>query len=480
MIKYILGFLLFISVSLLQAATITSQEVVYGEGSTLLFTATDMPQNSNDWIGIYPVGASNDWGNVVAWKWAARNGDYTFESIPSGAYEVRVFFNNSYIVEATDTFTVSAGAVLTTITTSKAVYSEEETITVTLSNMAGGNQDWVGIYPVGSSNDWGNVVAWAWTGGIIDGDVTLNPLPAGNYEARAFFNNTFVTEAVDTFSVESAVVATIETSKAVYSEEETITVTLSNMAGGNQDWVGIYPVGSSNDWGNVVAWAWTGGITEGNVTLDPLPAGNYEARAFFNNTFITEAIVSFSVEPIYLPPTVYEDAENGLANWETVSGDYVALRRYTANDGGHNFVKLTPKWIDSYTNTSEYHLAMNNSTQRVLSVDIGGDGNNMPHYVLGVRVTTPLGARRIMWNSFYNHNNIPATMKVYGTSAFMTFPSPVEQVRGFGYSDVDLWENFTVNLEDALHYFEPDNTILSVDYFLATGGNLDNLMLKSE
>ena len=475
MIKYLFSILLFASI--LQAATITSQQNNYDEGQTLVFTATQMPGNANDWIGIYPVGSNNDWANVVTWKWAPQNGEYTFNSIVVGSYEVRVFFNNSFVTEATDTFSVLENQQNTTITAGKEHYDAGEEVVVTVANMAGNNNDWVAIYPAGSSNDWGNVVTWKFSNGITNGNINLGVVPAGDYEARAFFNNSFNLEASNTFSVDGVVNNTsISTSKESYTVNESIIVTLANMDGNNNDWIGIYPAGTNNDWGNVVAWSYTNGITNGNLNLGDLSVGSYEARAFFNNSFVTEATDTFTVQAINLPPTIYEDAEFGLADWEIISGDYHPQRR-TAN--GHTFVKLPTQWINRYTNRAEYHLAMNNSSQKVLSVDIGGDGERMPHYVLGVRVSTPLGVRRLMWNSFYNHSNIPAKMRVYGSTAFMTFPSPVEQVRGFGYSDVNLWENFTVNLEDALHYFEPDNTILSVDYFLATGGNLDNIMLKS-
>lgn len=182
-----------------------------------------------------------------------------------------------------------------------------------------------------------------------------------------------------------------------------------------------------------------------------------------------------------LPPTVYEDAENGLSPaWITVIGN-TPPSRHTAN--GHTFVKLPPHWehLDNgnWKNNAEYHLPMNDSIHRILSVDIGGDGNNMPHYVLGVKTTTTDGPRIILWDSWYTHEGYPARIARYGAnSATIIFPSPVEQVRGWGYADVNLWENFTIDLEEALHAFEPDNTILSVDHFVATGGNLDNLTLK--
>ncbi len=90
---------------------------------------------------------------------------------------------------------------LTSISTEKSHYAPNEPITVHLANMSGDAEDWVGIYPAGSSNDWENVVSWEFTGGIISGTLQLDGVAAGEYEARAFFRNSFNLEAKTAFSV---------------------------------------------------------------------------------------------------------------------------------------------------------------------------------------------------------------------------------------------------------------------------------------
>lgn len=193
-------------------------------------------------------------------------------------------------------FAILANA--TTIKTQQRVYDEGQYIRVSVTEMAGGSKDWIGIYPEGASNDWGNVVDWKWTGGITEGNIFFSGIKtSGSYEARAFFNNSFHTEASYTFSVKSLdQTTTISTQKEIYSPDEAVTVTLSNMIGDDQDWVAIYPKGASNDWGNVLSWRWTGGIKNGDVTLSGVAAeGEYEVRAFFNNSYHTEAIDTFQV-----------------------------------------------------------------------------------------------------------------------------------------------------------------------------------------
>jgi len=158
-----------------------------------------------------------------------------------------------------------------TVTTSKAVYATNEQVHVHFANMTAQNQDWIAIYPEGSSNDWDNVIGWKWTDDKAEGDLVFgngNNLPLGKYEVRAFYNNSFHTEATTKFEVKNAVAeAKVTTDKAVYTANEQVHVHFANMTAQNQDWIGIYPEGSSNDWGNVVDWSWTNDTQNGNLTF---------------------------------------------------------------------------------------------------------------------------------------------------------------------------------------------------------------------
>ncbi len=69
-----------------------------------------MPGNADDWVGIYPAGAANDWDSQVGWAWAPHKGSQTVAisigNIQPGIYEARVFFNNSFELEGTCRFLV--------------------------------------------------------------------------------------------------------------------------------------------------------------------------------------------------------------------------------------------------------------------------------------------------------------------------------------------------------------------------------------
>ncbi len=190
-------------------------------------------------------------------------------------------------------------------------YISNEAITIQLANLPAGNGDWVGIYPVGSSNDWGNVVSWSYTNGthsmdgagIHAGSLVLEGVGAGEYEARLFLNNSFVVEDLSSFVVNESRPIIDSMDHITYNAYENITVNVSGLPAGNGDWVGIYPVGSSNDWGNVVSWSYTNGthsmdsagIHAGSLVLEGVGAGEYEARLFLNNSFVVEDLSPFVV-----------------------------------------------------------------------------------------------------------------------------------------------------------------------------------------
>jgi len=88
----------------------------------------------------------------------------------------------------------------------------------------------------------------------------------------------------------------IKTLKMHYNIDETVSVSIHIPVSGDKDWVGIYPIGASNDWANVIAWNWVGqGNTVLNKNQKPMPAGTYEIRLFFHNTYKDEARYPFDV-----------------------------------------------------------------------------------------------------------------------------------------------------------------------------------------
>lgn len=383
------------------------------------------------------------------------------------------------------------------IRTDKATYSTEDKVVVTVSNMLGDAHDWVAIYKEDASTAWKNVLRWDWTDGIEDGNLTFDALPKGGYEARAFFENSYNIEARATFTVEDIPlepVVVLTSNKAKYLPSESISVAFEHMLGDSEDWIAIYPKDSTTAWKNVIEWNFTEGLKSGTMTFEKLPLGEYEVRAFFKNSFKLEESSSFEVSELTVTSTMYEDAEDGISNkWIHHLGNYAPIR---VTDGVENngVLALATEWTQNGTvNVAEYYLPLNNTTQKILEMDIGGVANYllpnkvegqegyMSHFGIGVTIHTKNGKRKMLWDSFLNHENIEAYRIDYGANnIWMYFPSPVEHVRGYLNVDINQWEHFRVDVEAALKEFEPDNEVTSIDFLLVTGGFLDNIKLSSK
>lgn len=264
------------------------------------------------------------------------------------------------------------------------------------------------------------------------------------------------------------------------------------MLGNQRDWIGIFPVGSESKFENAYDWEWTDAVKTGESTFHGLPAGNYEARAFFNNGFEVKATYAFTVTKVVKPATILEDAENGLnPNWTQILGRYAPKRATPGFDGTGTLV-LTPEWKHengNWENLAEYKLPLNYSIQTILEMDIGGLPNYklsnlsrkgyMPHFSIGVYVKTTKGWRALMWDSYFNHINASAHIADYGNGyIWLNFPSPVEHVRGW-YKPIDYLSHFRVDIEASLKQLEPDNKLIYIYSLYLTGGFLDNIKLSS-
>jgi hypothetical protein len=451
--------------------------------------------DTEDWIAIYPKGSSNDWENVLDWEYTEglKNGQIAFDELPLCQYEVRTFYRNSYSVEAKYQFNVEPKV---SIQTDKSEYITEEKIHITFEQMFGDSQDWIALYPKGSSNDWDNVISWNFTNGEKNGQLDFDVPPVGQYEIRAFFKNSYRVESnVSITVIDTENLLSIETDKDEYNVSENIVVNFEYMQGDiNQDWIAIYPKDSAIDGSNILLWAYTDGSVNGSVTLGKLPMGEYEARAFFHNSYNLEATYTFKVKHQEGNSTIYEDGENGLSpNWIHQAGDYAPI--HVDNDGfnSNGALALVTQWVYNTTNLALYYLPLNNTTQKILEMDIGGLSNfhipnkpanqigYMSHFAIGVSIHTTDGKRRMLWDSFLNHQNVPAyrTTNEDGTNVWLYYPSPVEHVRGFFGIDIHQWDHFRVDIETQLKILEPDNEVISVDYLFLTGGFLDNIKLSS-
>ena len=216
-LKLILLFLF--SITFLNATSVETNKEKYKNNENITVTFSEMGGNAQDWIGIYKENDNNDWENIVQWDWTNGkvNGSTLFNGLKTGKYEVRLFLNNSFELQATFTFEVEEGELeKANVETSKDNYKIHENIIITISNMIGDNKDWIGIYKAESSNDWGNVIAWKWTSGKVNAQFSFTPLDSADYEIRLFSANSFNLEAKYAFSIDPQA----EKTSTIYDDAE--------------------------------------------------------------------------------------------------------------------------------------------------------------------------------------------------------------------------------------------------------------------
>ena len=301
--KFIL--ILTIFTTLLNAVYIKLENENFTVKEDIRFLYSGMSGNKLDWLAIYPVNSSNDWENVISWKYTnGRNWENL--QLPKikavGEYEVRAFFNNRFKLEGKS----KPFKVIESITGElKIKIAHNHLITcssipaITFEHMGGNTNDWMALYPVGSTNDWSNVKVWRWLRNMENGTVRFplnSKLTTGEYEVRAFFNNSFILEGTSNplFITNCNNPIKIITSKREYFKDETVDINFSGLSTQPNNWIGIYKKGTKTLAENNIAWQWAK-ENNGQLKFSNLPIGEYDARVFLNNSYHIENLVSFNV-----------------------------------------------------------------------------------------------------------------------------------------------------------------------------------------
>jgi len=267
-----------------------------------------MSGDKKDWIGIYPVGSNNDWENVVSWKWTEGKGVHwdkiTLPKVSKvGDYEARAFFKNSFKLEGKSRafkVTLSNGGETELHTERYHIRDCFNRVFVSFKNMGNNPDDWIALFPINSSNAWRNVKAWRWIENMENNRVALSypkDIASGEYEIRAFFKNSFQLEARSNpiFITSCSSKIRLTTSQKKYSLNEPVKVNFKDISHIQKNWIGIYKAGKKTLIENNLAWKWTNNQEEGQLIFNNLPAGKYDVRAFFKNSYKLEALISFEV-----------------------------------------------------------------------------------------------------------------------------------------------------------------------------------------
>jgi len=261
-------------------AMLSASAATYPQGQPVIINFSGFSGATTDWISIHQPGSEDT--NYIDWQFTGggTSGSVTFNNLPSGAFEARYHQDwnttHSFASSATSPqFTIGGTP---TVTTDRLTYGFGEVVTLSYVNMPGNMLDYVAVSVAGSPAT--STVQRFYTNGAMSGSQPFSNLPPGDYEARAYLNDTFTILDTSTFTVTQA---SVTTDASTYPANATVTVTYSGLPGNATDWIGIAEAGSSD--AQYVAFVYTNGATTGTAQFTGLPGGTYEARAYVNNTF---------------------------------------------------------------------------------------------------------------------------------------------------------------------------------------------------
>lgn len=165
------------------------------------------PPGKEDWVGLYKVGTSNAWENVINWKWVknTRRSRYKWflSNLEEGDYEVRYFLQNSFkTYKKTAIFHVNAqDNNLTQPKIEKAIFSGS-TLKITFKDLSGNNKDWFAIFAKGKEHVSKNVIYWVYNNSALHyGLQKIEPirLNHGEYDIVLFENDSYKVLDISTF-----------------------------------------------------------------------------------------------------------------------------------------------------------------------------------------------------------------------------------------------------------------------------------------
>jgi hypothetical protein len=261
-------------------ANVATNAASYTQPADIVVSYTEVDPALSDWVGIVPEGQPSS--AYVAWQYVSLSGSSTFASasLAPGNYVARTFAQNGFGAIATSAvFTVVAPAVgAATVTSTAPSFVVGNPVTIAFTNLSAATNDWIGIFPVGTSNT--GYVAWA---PAATSPLSFSSIPVGSYTARGFRNNSSTVVAAESavFTVsDSNVAASVQADANGLS---TIDVSFAGLDPASLDWIGVYQAG-----GDPLAYLqWTYVATSsGTISFTGLPEGTFEVRAYANNTIV--------------------------------------------------------------------------------------------------------------------------------------------------------------------------------------------------
>jgi hypothetical protein len=190
-------------------------------------------------------------------------------------------------------FTVTAApGVGPSLTVSATTVAPGASVTVTLTNGAGGTFDWLAFAPVGALDTTFTTFVYVGAGVTTRTWTVTAPSATGPYEFRLYPNNGYTRSATSpTVTVQAGTGPSpvLSVSATTVAPGASITVTLTGGAGGMFDWLAF--AATTSPASLYVDWVFVGnGVTTRTWTVTaPATPGTYEFRLFPNNTYTLAA-----------------------------------------------------------------------------------------------------------------------------------------------------------------------------------------------
>jgi len=248
--------------------------------------------SSQDWVGLYAVGASatqyKSWAPVAAG--ASGTLALTVPRAATGAHQLRYFAAASYDEVATSsTFQVTGSPGIYSLSGVPASAGPGSGVSVTFNVPTNHSvQDWIGLYAVGAAaaafESWLRVPVGAT--GTLQLSVPLNA--SGSHEVRYFVGDSYDLAATSAALSVSGSAGSYALSSPVQQATPGTDVEVNfnvPASHGTLDWVGLYAVGAAND--NVADHIRvpTGAIGTVNLLVRIHASGPHEFRYFVGDTY---------------------------------------------------------------------------------------------------------------------------------------------------------------------------------------------------
>ena len=256
--------------------------------------------SQKNWVGIYKLGMSNAWENVIQWAWIKDLDKHKYESkirllklnkLDAGEYDVRFFVNNSYETFSSLQFSIAQkDDVLSLYQKSK------NSIHMSINDLTLLAEDtWLAIFKKGDASEWGNIIDWTWcqAGGPGSNFFSFNLLNylSGEYEIRLFLNNSYSVKSSLVFNVNNGAEIPKLSMGSRYANVIYFNATYED---DGKTWIGFFDKGAESSRENLKNWSW---VTRDStsIKIEGMKAGKYDVRLFYKESYEVEAQIEIEL-----------------------------------------------------------------------------------------------------------------------------------------------------------------------------------------